>query len=143
VTPSNSPIPPSAAANMTLVRAGLEDFNAGDLDACVARLAPDFVINLAEAPAPMSGRETWRHGAETMLLAFPDIAARIDDIFAADDRVAARLTFRGTHSGDFLGTPATGRTVEYVSHEFYRVADGLLAEEWICSDTATLMRQLS
>jgi predicted ester cyclase len=37
---------------------------------------------------------------------------------------------------------ATGRSVEYVSHEFYRVADGLLAEEWICSDVATLMRQI-
>jgi len=33
--------------------------------------------------------------------------------------------------------------VEYVSHEFYRIAGGLIAEEWICSDTATLFRQLS
>jgi predicted ester cyclase len=46
-------------------------------------------------------------------------------------------------SGEFLGLGATGRTIEYVSHEFYRVADGLIAEEWICSDTATLLRQLS
>ena len=36
-----------------------------------------------------------------------------------------------------------GRTVEYVSHEFYRIAGGLIAEEWICSDMATLFRQLS
>jgi predicted ester cyclase len=41
------------------------------------------------------------------------------------------------------GFPATGRTVEYVSHEFYRIAYGLIAEEWICSDTASLFRQLS
>jgi hypothetical protein len=34
-------------------------------------------------------------------------------------------------------------TVEYVSHEFYRIADGLVAEEWICSDMATLLGQLS
>jgi predicted ester cyclase len=38
---------------------------------------------------------------------------------------------------------ATGRTVEYVSHEFYRIADGLVAEEWICSDLATLQGQLT
>lgn len=143
MTPSSSPIPPSAAANVALVRAGFEDFNAGDLDACVAPIAPDFVINLAELPAPMSGPASWRNGAEIIRHAFPDIAAQIDDIFAAGDRVAVRLTFRGTHSGDFLGIPATGRTVQYVSHEFYRVADGLLAEEWICSDTTTLMRQIS
>jgi predicted ester cyclase len=33
--------------------------------------------------------------------------------------------------------------VQYVSHEFYRVAGGLIAEEWICADMATLMRQIS
>src|SRR5262245_12935652 len=125
----------SPDANIELVRAGFEEFNAGDLDACVARLAPDFVINLAELPEPMYGRDTWRQGAEMMRRAFPDIEGHIEDIFAAGDRVAVRLTFRATHAGEFLGAPATGRSVEYVSHEFYRVADGLFAEEWICSDT--------
>lgn len=49
----------------------------------------------------------------------------------------------GTHEGEFQGIPATGRTISYVSHEFYRVAGGVFAEEWICSDMATLFRQLS
>lgn len=129
--------------SIELVRGGFEDFNAGDLDACVARLTPDFVINLAELPEPMHGCEAWRQGAELMKRAFPDLRAEIEDIFGAQDRVAVRLTFRGTHSGEFLGVPATGRSVRYVSHEIYRVADGLMAEEWICSDTATLMRQIS
>jgi predicted ester cyclase len=62
---------------------------------------------------------------------------------AAEDRVAVRVTFRGTHTGEFQGMPATGRTIHYVSHEFYRVQDGLIVEEWICSDTASLFRQLS
>ena len=78
-----------------------------------------------------------------MRRAFPDLEANIEDIVVAQDRVAVRLRFRGTHSGEFLGFPGTGRTIEYVSHEFYRIADGLIAEEWICSDTATLFRQLS
>ena len=77
-----------------------------------------------------------------MRRAFPDLRAEIEDIVAADDRVALRLRFRGTHSGEFLGIPATGRPVEYVSHEFYRITGGLIAEEWICSDMATLFRQL-
>ncbi len=54
----------------------------------------------------------------------------------------ARLRFPGTHEGEYLGFAATGRSVEYVSHEFYRFADGLIGEEWICSDAATLFRQL-
>jgi predicted ester cyclase len=83
-----------------------------------------------------------------MRRAFPDLEARVDDVIAAEDRVALRLTFTGTHEGDFqLGEfqtlPATGRTIHYVSHEFYRVNNGLIAEEWICSDTASLLSQLS
>ena len=74
---------------------------------------------------------------------FPDLQAHIEgSIVANQDKVAVRLRFRGTHRGEFLGIPATGRTIEYVSHESYRIADGLIAEEWICSDTATLLHQL-
>ena len=132
----------SPAANVELVRAGFAAFNAGDTDECLARMAPDFIINLAELPGPQHGREVWRQGFEMMRHAFPDLQAHVDDIFGAGDKVAVRLRFRGTHSAEFLGIPATGRAVEYVSHEFYRIAGGLIAEEWICSDTATLLRQL-
>jgi steroid delta-isomerase-like uncharacterized protein len=130
-------------ANVELVRAGFRAFNAGEADECVARMTPDFVINLAELPEPQHGRETWRQGFEMMRRAFPDLRAHVEDIFGAGDKVAVRVRFRGTHSGEFLGIPATGRPIDYVSHEFYRVADGLIAEEWICSDTATLLHQLS
>lgn len=96
-----------------------------------------------EMPEPQHGHDAWRQGVEMMKQAFPDLHAHIEDIFGAQDKVAVRLRFRGTHSGEFLGIPVTGRTIEYVSHEFYRIADGLIAEEWICSDMATLLRQLS
>jgi steroid delta-isomerase-like uncharacterized protein len=131
------------AANIGLVRAGFEAFNAGDADACLALAAPDLVMNLAELPEPQHGHDVWRQGFELMKHAFPDLQAQIEDIFAAGDKVAVRVRFRGTHSGEFLGFAATGRTVEYASHEFYRIADGLIAEEWICSDMATLLSQLS
>jgi steroid delta-isomerase-like uncharacterized protein len=133
----------SPAMNAELVRAGFQAFNSGDADQCLARIASDFIINLAELPEPRHGRDVWRQGFEMMKHAFPDLQAHIEDIVAAQDKVAVRLRFRGTHCGEFLGIPATGRTIEYVSHEFYRIADGLLAEEWICSDMTTLLRQLS
>lgn len=131
------------AANVEVMRAGFQAFNDGDADEYMARIAPDLITHLAELPEPQHGREAWRQGFDLMKHAFADLRAHIEDIFAAQDKVAVRLWFRGTHSGEFLGIPATGRTVEYVSHEFYRIADGLVAEEWICSDMATLFRQLS
>jgi steroid delta-isomerase-like uncharacterized protein len=132
----------SPATNTELLRAAFAAFNAGDADKCMSFTAPELVMNLAELPEPRYGQQAWRQGFEMMKQAFPDLQAHIEDIVAADDRVALRLRFRGTHSGQFLGIPPTGRPIEYVSHEFYRVADGLIAEEWICSDTATLFRQL-
>jgi steroid delta-isomerase-like uncharacterized protein len=130
------------AANTELLRAAFAAFNAGDGDRCMAFTAPDLIMNLAELPEPRHGQQLWREGFDLMKRAFPDLQAHIEDIVAADDRVALRLRFRGTHSGEFLGIAPTGHPVEYVSHEFYRVADGLIAEEWICSDMATLFRQL-
>ncbi len=129
--------------SIELVRAGFEALNAGDLDRCIELTSPDLIINLAELPEPLHGRDTWREGAVMIQRAFPDLHAEIEDIFASGDRVAVRLTMRGTHQGDYLGIPATGRTVSYVSHEFYRIDDGLIAEEWICSDTASLLRQIA
>jgi steroid delta-isomerase-like uncharacterized protein len=132
----------SAQANVALVVESVEAFNTGDSERLLSVMAPDFVMHLAEFPEPL-GRDAWQEGFEMMRRAFSDLEAQIDDLVAADDKVALRMTLRGTHQGEFRGIPATGRTIRYVSHEFYRVRDGLFAEEWICSDIASLFRQLT
>ncbi len=133
----------STEATTALIRDSIEAFNAGDTARLLAVAAPDILIHYAEMPEPLQGRETWQQGYELVKSAFPDLEIRVDDLVAAGDKVALRLTLSGTHQGEFQGIPATGRTISYVSHEFYRVADGLVAEEWICSDMASLFSQLS
>jgi steroid delta-isomerase-like uncharacterized protein len=133
----------SAQANAALVRDSVDALNTGDTNKLLTVVAPDIVIHYAEMPDPLHGRETWQQGFELMKSAFPDLEAHIDDLVAANDKVALRLTLSGTHHGEVQGIPATGRTIRYVSHEFYRVQDGLIAEEWICSDMASLFSQLS
>jgi steroid delta-isomerase-like uncharacterized protein len=115
----------------------------GDIDALAELVAPDFIINIPELPEPMRGRDSWKQNASMMFGAFPDLHAEIDDIFGVKDIVAVRLTFSGTHKGDFLGIPATNRRVEFKSVEFYRVAEDLLAEEWVAPDIESLMSQIS
>jgi len=132
----------STEANTTVVRESVEAFNAGDMAKLLAVAAPDIVIHYAEMPEPLQGLETWQQGYELVKRAFPDLKIHVDDLVAAGDKVGLRLTLSGTHQGEFQGIPATGRTISYVSHEFYRVADGLVAEEWICSDMASLFSQL-
>jgi steroid delta-isomerase-like uncharacterized protein len=135
--------PESADANAALVLESIEALNAGDTERLLAVVAPDIVIHYAEMPEPLHGRETWQQGFELMRRAFPDLDGHVDDLVAAADKVAIRVSFRGTHQGEFQGIPATGRTIHYLSHEFYRLENGLFAEEWICSDMASLFRQLS
>jgi steroid delta-isomerase-like uncharacterized protein len=133
----------AAEENAALVLESIRALNAGDTERLLAVVAPNIVIHYAEMPEPLHGRETWQQGFELMRRAFPDLEAHVDDLVAAEDKVAIRVSFRGTHQGEFQGIPATGRPIHYVSHEFYRVEDGLFAEEWICSDMASLFRQLS
>ena len=57
-------------------------------------------------------------------------------------RVAYRLRFRGTHAGEFLGVPATGRGVAVSFIDIVRVVDGKLVEEWGGLDQPDLLRQL-
>jgi ketosteroid isomerase-like protein len=79
-----------AQANTALVLETFAAFNAGDLDSCLARMTPDFVMHYAELPEPLHGTETWLQGAEMMRRAFPDLEVRVDDVVAAEDRVALR-----------------------------------------------------
>jgi steroid delta-isomerase-like uncharacterized protein len=131
-----------STAAVELVRRSFDLFNRGDIDACVGLLRPDFVANIAGAPEPALGRDPWKQNALMFHAAFPDLRAEIEDIFGAGDRVAIRLTFRGTHRGAFFGLPATGRAVMFSSVEIYRVAGDQLAEEWVSPDVTSLMRQL-
>jgi len=133
----------SPEANTTLLHESVEAFNTGDMTKLLAVAAPNIIIHYAEMPEPLQGHETWQQGYELVKRAFPDLKIRVDDLVAAGDKVALRLTLSGTHQGEFQGIPATGRTISYVSHEFYRVANGLVVEEWICSDMASLFSQLS
>ena len=132
----------TSRANIELMRNAFAAMNREDLDACVGLLTPDFIINLAGMPYDMRGPRAWRKNAETLFSAFPDIHIHVEEMFAADDKVAVRVRLTGTHTGEFLGNPPTGNRIEYQSNELYRIADGKLAEEWICSDMLTLMTQI-
>lgn len=74
--------------------------------------------------------------------AIPDIQHTVDDIIADRDKVAARLTAKGTHTGSFRGMEPTGNEVLFTGMRFYRFEGGKIAEEWASLDTLLLMQQL-
>lgn len=73
---------------------------------------------------------------------FPDLHHTIDDQVAEGDKVATRLTFHGTHLGDFQGIPPTGKEVTFSAIVIDKYRDGKMVEHWSMSDTLGLMQQL-
>lgn len=133
-------MPPST--NIAVLKQAFSHLNAGNINGCLGLMRPDFIINIAEMPYQKRGHAAWRKHAETLFASFPDAKVHVEDVVAAEDKVAVRVRIKGTHRGEFLGNPPTGKTIEYISHEIYRFEDGKLAEEWICSDSLTMMRQV-
>ena len=74
--------------------------------------------------------------------AFPDQQWLIEDLIAEGDRVVARSTMTGTHTGDFFGIPASGKSVRMSGVHIVRIQDGRIAEHWGNNDDLGLMRQI-
>jgi predicted ester cyclase len=74
--------------------------------------------------------------------AFSDIRHPIEDIVGAGDRVAVRLRFEGTHTGDFMGVPSSGKQFSVEGTAFLRIAGGKVAQLWGFLDQMGLMEQI-
>ncbi|OBG28677.1 ester cyclase [Mycobacterium alsense] len=88
------------------------------------------------------GREANRRFWASFFAAFPDLTATMEDLVVSGDRVVGRFVYRGSHRGDFMGIPATGRPIEMRSIDIWRVADGMFVEHWDELNTLELFQQL-
>jgi len=79
---------------------------------------------------------------EITLIGLPDWSTAIDDLIAEGDKVVARITMTGTHTGDFWAMPATGNAVNFTGIHIVRIKDGKIAEHWGEEDGIALMQQL-
>ncbi len=102
---------------------------------------PDFVDHFAMPgfPAGLEGVKA-RHAA--LFAAFPDIQSTVEDMIAEGDKVVARLTMRGTHKGEFLGIPATGKQLTVSAIDIMRIVDDKIVEHWVEVDMLGMMQQL-
>ena len=133
----------SAEQNKALVRQMVEEmFNRGNISVADKFLAPDFVEREELPPGIPSGREGVIQLTAMLRSAFPDFKATIDDIIAEGDKVVIRQTWTGTHKGEFMGIPPTGKSVSIGVIDIIRVAGGKFVEHWGQMDTMGLMQQL-
>jgi steroid delta-isomerase-like uncharacterized protein len=89
------------------------------------------------------GREGVKRFFTTFRDAFPDVTVEIDELLADGDMVAIATTFTGSHEGELMGMPATGRRVSVTGIDIVRIAAGRIAEHRGLTDVVGLMRQLA
>ncbi len=129
--------------NKAVVRRWIETFNNPDTQQVEAEvLAPGYVAHAPGFPGPLEGVEAWTQFIASFTEAFPDIRLTVEDVFSVGDMLAARLTFRGIHRGEFQGIPPTGKEVAFSSIEIDRMVDGKVQEHWFEMDLLGLMGQL-
>ncbi len=115
--------------------------DAGDLDAVVELFHPD-VVDHDPAPGQPPGPEGFRAFFAALRSAFPDLAIEGDHVVAADETVAVAYTISGTHQGDFLGLPPTGRTMRARGVQVARFDEATIVERWGSTDEFGILRQL-
>ena len=125
-----------------VMRSAYERVDAGDLAGFGDLLADDFVEH-EETPGLAPTKEGAIAFFEMLRGAFPDMKMSVDDVLADDAKAVARVTFTGTHRGDFMGLPPSGTPVAMQIIDIMRFDDaGLVCEHWGVADMMSLMQQL-
>ena len=119
----------STAQNEALIRQVLELIDERKLDAAMELYAEDYIYH-GPGGIELRGREAIRGLWIDFLNGLPDLSATVEDIIIQGDKIVLRWTIRGTHTGEFLGFPASNNEITLPITEIFRVADGQLAEAW-------------
>lgn len=90
----------------------------------------------------MEGIEQLEGFILALRIAFPDLHVSIEDQIGENDKVCTRVSMTGTHQGDFLGTPPSGKTVNLQGVIISHLEDGLILQEWELLDQLSLLQQL-
>ena len=112
----------------------------GNLDLIDEIFAPDFVAH--EADQDIRGPEGVRQFIVMLRAAFPDLHVTVEDVLAEGDKVVQRWSGHGSHQGELMGLPPSGKRISVAGITISRFEDGKVAEEWELYDMMGMMQQL-
>jgi steroid delta-isomerase-like uncharacterized protein len=128
--------------NKDVIRAYVETiFNQQQVDRADELVAPDYLDHAAlpgQAPGLEGAKKKWA----MYLTGIPDLRVTIEELVAEADKVAVCRSYEGTHRGELLGVPPTGKQVRVGGISIFRLAGGKIAEQWEQLDRLALMQQL-
>jgi len=132
----------STEVNKQLVERGFQRLmNNGELALADELVSADFFNHEAPPDAPRG--PAGLRGMVTMLrTAFPDLHIEIAELIAEGDKVVARTTLQGTHTGPYMGIPPTGRRFVQDQIHILSFADGKAIEHRAVRDDLGMLQQL-
>jgi len=134
----------TAEQNVATLRKALEAINAHRLDGLREWVASGFVRHDYDGLSiDRRGPEGLAEPVRLLLGAVPDLQLLVHDVFATEDRAVAYVSMSGTHRGEFLGAPPSGRRVCLESVDLYRLEGGKIAEAWPWPDLGGIRRSLA
>lgn len=128
------------AGNVDLVRDAVEAFNAHDRERYVSAYHPG--VTLHGFPEGVVDAETLGDFYAGFWQGVPDARIALEDTVAEGDRLALRLHMTGTHEGELMGVPASGRPIAFDVITIMRFEDGRVAERWNVADFLAMLQQI-
>jgi predicted ester cyclase len=116
-------------------------WDSGNAEYASAAVDDDFRDNTLPEGRPQ-GPKGLLYASQTFRSAVPDLHCTIEDLLVSGDKITARLLFSGTHKGEFMGHPATGKPVRFFAIDVLRIRGGRIVEDWHLEDNLTLLQQL-
>lgn len=108
----------------------------------IDELAIEDYVEHDPFPGQGNGRADLKARARLLLSAFNPLRFTVEDMIAEGDRVVVRWSNTGTHSGNFIGIPPTGKTATTAGIDIHVVRDGRMAEHWHVVDQLAMLQQL-
>ena len=133
------------ASNKATIRRFCDAMNSGDAETIAKTI--DEVVEphaLIRTPLPIqaTGAQALTEVFARLRRVFPDLHVTVKDLIAEGDKVVARNSVAGTHQGDYMGLPPTGKSVAYDEIFVFRFVNGRIAETWGVVDVFSQMKQL-
>ncbi len=127
----------------TVARFNKEFIQGGNMEAFNEIIAPDFINQTAPPGVPKGPEGVFYFFNHFLKPAFPDMTVEIYDQVAEGDKVTTRKAFHATHTGEFMGVPATNKKVVIDVIDILRLRDNQLVEHWGIVDFQSVMAQLA
>jgi steroid delta-isomerase-like uncharacterized protein len=125
-----------------LVRRFVDEVQSGGNTDLIDEICSPEFVNHSAPPGLPADRGGIKIVTAMFRGAFPDSYFSVEDMIAEGDEVVTRKTFHGTHEGEFMGIPPSGRTVNVSLVDVVRISEGRVVEHWSVGDNLGMMQQL-